>query len=158
VAVGSSAAVPLGGAVTYAPTVKTLPGLLKDLPSEIWQVPFDAARYPGAVPRGELAKGANSNLFAYEVLALFGFRIPDLRSDELWRDTTVTRVVLEPQPLDLVLFHDRRQAWGAHVGVVCSPTEVLHLSLEVGHPAVWTFAQFAQTPRFANLNGFKRPL
>jgi hypothetical protein len=144
--------------VTYAPCVNTLPALLKDLPPAIWQVPFDSARYPGAVPRGQLSKGANSNLFAYEVLDLFGVHLPDLRSDELWRDTSATVVVLEPRPLDLVLFHDRQQAWGAHVGVVCSDTEVLHLSQEVGHPAVWTFAQFAQTPRFANLIGFKRPL
>ena len=136
----------------------TLPALLRDLPPELWDVPYDAARYPGAVPRGELARGANCQVFAYELLACFGFRIPDLRSDELWRDTEATKVVLEPQPLDLVLFHDRAQAWGAHVGVVCSDTEVVHLCPEVGRPAVWTFAQFAATPRYANLIGFKRPL
>lgn len=136
----------------------TLPVLVKDLPAWFWDVPYDGARYPGAVPRGELALGANCQLFAYEVLAQFGFAIPDLRSAELWRDTDATRVVLEPQPLDLVLFHDREQAWGAHVGLVCSDTEVVHLSQDVGRPAVWTFAQFAATPRFANLIGFKRPL
>jgi hypothetical protein len=136
----------------------TLPALLKDLPPALWDVPYDAARYPGTVAPGDLAGGANCQVFAYAVLAHFGFRIPDLRSDELWRDTDATRVVLEPQPLDLVLFHDRLQAWGAHVGVVCSDTEVVHLCKEVGRPAVWTFAQFAATPRYANLIGFKRPL
>ena len=136
----------------------TLPALLKDVPPAFWEVPWDAGRYPGAVPRGELAKGADDNLFAYELLALFGKRIPDLRSAELWRDTDATRVVLTPQPLDLALFHDREQAFGAHVGVVCSETEVVHLCKEVGRPAVWTFAQFAETPRYRHLVGYKRPL
>jgi cell wall-associated NlpC family hydrolase len=138
--------------------METLPALLADLPAWFWDVPHVSERFPGAVPRSELRKGGNCQLFAYEVLAHFGHRIPDLRSDELWRDTTATVVALEPQPLDLVLFHDREQAYGAHVGMVCSDTEVVHLSKEVGRPAVWTFAQFAQTPRFANLIGFKRPL
>ena len=136
----------------------TLPALLRDVPSWYWDVPYDGERYPGAVPRGELARGANCQLFAYELLATFGIVIPDLRSAELWRDNDSTMVVLQPQPLDLVLFHDREQAWGAHVGVVCSDVEVVHLAKEVGRPAVWTFAQFAATPRYANLIGFKRPL
>ena len=77
-----------------------------------------------------LPDGGNCQLFAYEVLAHFGFQIPDVRSAELWRDTDATSVVLTPQPLDLVLLHDREQAWGAHVGVVVSDTEVLHLCVD----------------------------
>src|SRR4051812_11695596 len=138
--------------------MSTLPALLKGVPAELWDVPWAADRFPGAVPRESIADGADCNLFAYELLAVFGKRIPDLRSAELWRDTTCTRVVLSPQPLDLVLFHDRQQAFGAHCGVVCSPTEVVHLCKEVGRPAVWTFSQFAQTPRYQHLVGFKRPL
>jgi hypothetical protein len=141
-----------------APTPTLLPALLSDLPAAFWDVPWDADRYPGNVPRGELALGADDNLFAYEVLAHFGFRIPDLRSAELWRDTEATQVALTPRPLDLVLFHDREQAYGAHCGVVCSDTEVLHLCKEVGTPTVWTFAQFAATPRYAHVVGIKRPL
>jgi hypothetical protein len=138
--------------------METLPALLKDVPAAFWEVPWDGARHPGAVPRGQLALGADANLFAYELLALFGKRIPDLRSAELWRDTDATKVVLTPAPLDLVLFHDREQAFGAHCGVVCSGTEVVHLCKEVGRPAVWTFEQFARTPRFAHVVGVKRPL
>jgi len=136
----------------------TLPALLRDLPASFWDVPWVGTRYPGAVPRGELALGADANLFAYELLDQLGKRVPDLRSAELWLDTDWTRVVLSPQPLDLVLFHDREQAFGAHCGVVCSPTEVVHLCKEVGRPAVWTFAQFVATPRFSHLIGYKRPL
>lgn len=138
--------------------METLPELLKDLPASFWDVPYDGTRYPGAVAPGDLRGGASCHLFAYAVLAEFGIVIPELRAAELWRDTDATRLVLEPQPLDLVLLHDRQQAFGAHVGVVCSATEVVHLSQEVGRPAVWTFAQFAATPRFAQLIGFKRPL
>ncbi len=137
--------------------METLPALLKDLPASFWDVTYDPARYPGATRPGDLSKGANCQLYAYAVLAHFGIVMPELRSAELWRDTESTHVVLVPQPLDLVLFHDREQAFGAHVGVVCSDTEVLHLSAAVGRPAVWTFAQFAATPRFAHLIGFKRP-
>lgn len=136
----------------------TLPALLRDLPSWFWDVPYDSERVPGVASHDQLALGANCQVFAYAVLATFGIEIPPLRSDELWRDTSATVVALEPRPLDLALFHDREQAWGAHVGVVCSETEVLHLSKGVGRPAVWTFAQFASTPRYANLIGFKRPL
>ena len=138
--------------------METLPALLRDLPASFWEVPWDAARYPGAVPREELALGADDNLFAYELLAHFGKRIPDLRSAELWLDTSCTKVVLTPQPLDLVLFHDREQAYGAHCGVVCSDTEVVHLCKEVGRPTVWTFEQFAATPRYSYRIGYKRPL
>jgi cell wall-associated NlpC family hydrolase len=138
--------------------MKTLPALLQDLPESFWEVPYDGTRYPGVVPPGDIGPGANCHLFAYAVLAQFGFTLPELRSAELWRDTTSTRVVLSPQPLDLVLFHDRQQAFGAHCGVVCSENEVVHLSKEVGRPAVWTFAQFAATPRFSQLIGIKRPL
>ena len=138
--------------------METLPVVLRSLPAWFWDVPYDGTRYPGAVPRGTLAEGGNCHLFAYAVLEHYGFRIPDLRSAELWRDTTATQVVLEPRPLDLVLLHDRPQAFAAHVGVVCSESEVVHLSKEVGRPAVWTFAQFAATPRYAHLIGFKRPL
>lgn len=138
--------------------METLPALLRDLPPGFWDVPWDGDRYPGAVPRGELALGADDNLFAYELLAHFGKRVPDLRSAELWLDTDWTRVVLEPQPLDLVLFHDRQQAYGAHCGVVCSATEVVHLCKEEGRPAVWTLEQFAATPRYGHLVGYKRPL
>ncbi len=138
--------------------METLPALLKDLPAAFWDVHYDATRYPGAVAPGDLSRGASCHLFAYAVLAHHGIAMPELRSAELWRDTDATVVVLTPQPLDLVLFHDRQQAFGAHVGVVCGDDEVVHLSKEVGRPAVWTFAQFAATPRFAHRIGLKRPI
>jgi hypothetical protein len=138
--------------------METVPALLRDLPTWFWDVPFVAARVPGSVPRTALREGGNSQLFAYEVLAHFGFRIPDVRSAELWRDTEATSVVLTPRPLDLVLFHDRAQAWGAHVGVVVSETEVLHLCEEVGTPAIWTWADFASRSHYARLIGYKRPI
>jgi hypothetical protein len=144
--------------VTYSPPMETVPALLRDLPTWFWDVPFVAERVPGSVPRSALREGGNCQLFAYEVLAHFGFQVPDVRSAELWRDTTATSVALAPQPLDLVLFHDREQAWGAHVGVVVSATEVLHLCAEVGKPAIWTWDDFASRSRYAHLIGYKRPL
>jgi len=76
----------------------TLPALLRDLPPSFRDVPYDADRYPGTAPRDELALGANSQVFAYAVLATFGISMPDLRSDELWRDTEATVVATVPNP------------------------------------------------------------
>jgi hypothetical protein len=37
-----------------------------------------------------------------------------------------------------------------------APDEVLHLSREVGVPAVWPLCDFAARPRYITLIGFKR--
>ncbi len=128
------------------------------LPPWFWSVPYLAANYPGAVPRAALRAGGNCQLFAYELLALHGFVIPDLRSDDLWSDTSSTCRVSRPQPLDLVLFNADSQPYGAHVGVVVEGDRVLHLCQEVGTPAVWGWQQFRDRPRYSTVVGFKRPL
>jgi len=56
-----------------------------------------------------------------------------------------------------VLFNDSADPYGAHVGLVMATDQVLHLSREVGHPAIWSFADFAARPRYATLLGGKRP-
>lgn len=136
----------------------TLPALRTDLPASFWDVPWDSSRGPEQTAGEPLSAGANCHVFAYAVLAHFGFPMPPVRSAELWRDTEFTTVTLSPRPLDLVLLHDREQAYGAHVGVMCSENEVLHLCPEEGRPAIWTLARFAALPRYSHLIGFKRPL
>ncbi|MBB6397480.1 cell wall-associated NlpC family hydrolase [Actinomadura coerulea] len=103
-----------------------------------------------------LADGANCQLFAYEVLTLFGFDPPDLRSSELWADADFTEPVAAARPYDLVLFNPTQDAWGAHVGVVAGADQILHLCAEVGHPAVWSWQEFRARPRYRTLVGIKR--
>ncbi|MDT7664253.1 MAG: hypothetical protein QOD04_3809, partial [Pseudonocardiales bacterium] len=89
--------------------------------------------------------------------ALFGRRPPPLRSSELWADTAhTTPVDGAPQPLDLLLFNATPDTHGAHVGVWMCDGQVLHLSAEVGVPAVWTLDTFRATDRYAVLVGAKR--
>lgn len=154
---------PRAGAVsawTSAPTVRhdavVELGPLAALPRSYWDVPYVGARHPGAVPRGEVDKGANCQLWAYEVLAHFGLHLPDLRSDELWSDDASTEQVSEPRPLDLLLYNGTDDSFGAHVGL-WTGTAVAHLCEEVGVPVVWPQAEFDARPRYAVRIGFKRP-
>lgn len=132
-------------------------GPLADLPSWYWDVPYVGARFPGGVPRGELIKGANCQLWAYEVLECFGSVMPDLRSDELWSDVSATRHVDDPLPLDLVLFNADANAYGAHVGL-WTDNAVAHLCKEVGRPTIWGQADFDARSRYGVRIGFKRPI
>ncbi|GHA30099.1 hypothetical protein GCM10007989_27220 [Devosia pacifica] len=130
--------------------------LIAALPSGFWRVPYDARRYPGAAAIEDVCSGANCQLFAYAVLKYFGVDVPPLRSSELWDDTSVTIRVDQPRPLDLMLFNETAEAWGAHVGVSLGDERTLHLSKAVGRPAVWTLDQFSAQPRYKCLVGIKR--
>lgn len=133
--------------------------MLERLPDDLWATRYVGARFPGSplvAGKPGLADGANCQLFAYEVLRLFGFDPPDLRSSELWADTEFTEQVAEPRPYDLVLFNATRNPWGAHVGVCADDEQILHLCAEIGHPAVWTWQDFRTRPRYQTLIGAKR--
>lgn len=130
-------------------------------PDWLWTVPYLGSAHPGADHPPPVERGANCQRYAYEILALFGRRPPPLRSSELWADTAhTTPVDGAPQPLDLLLFNAtpdaQPQAHGAHVGVWMCDGQVLHLSAEVGVPAVWTLDTFRATDRYAVLVGAKR--
>ncbi|MEV4003409.1 hypothetical protein [Actinomadura sp. NPDC049753] len=133
--------------------------MLEKLPDGLWATRYVGARFPGAPPVAErpgLADGANCQLFAYEVLRMLGLDPPDLRSSELWADAEFTERVTTPRPLDLVLFNATQNAWGAHVGIVAGDDQILHLCAEVGHPAVWSWQEFEDRPRYRTLVGIKR--
>ncbi|WP_405746617.1 cell wall hydrolase [Streptomyces sp. NBC_01525] len=141
------------------------------LPRALRDIAYSAARHPGAgspdgsSPGGDggpdLSAGANCQLYAYAVLRHHGLGVPPLRSSELWADTVATRRVAAARPLDLVLFDGgpvagRPEGYGAHIGVHLGPDRVLHLCKEVGHPAVWGYADFAARARYARVLGVKR--
>jgi hypothetical protein len=130
-----------------------------ELPDTYWEVRYVGARYPGSPAvrsRPGLSDGANCQLFAYEVLRHFGLAPPELRSSELWTDTSKTQRVTVPRPLDLVLLNLYQDPWGAHIGVWAGDDKVLHLCPEVGRPALWNMAMFAARPSYRTLVGFKR--
>lgn len=133
--------------------------LLPRLPTAFWTVPYVGSRFPGSAAVAErpgLAAGANCQLFAYAVLRHFGLAPPALRSSDLWHDTEATVRVPAAAPLDLLLFNATDDPYGAHVGVCVGTDAVLHLSAEVGRPAVWSPADFAARPRYRVLIGVKR--
>ena len=111
--------------------------VLARLPPEYRTVRYVGARYPGSPAveaRPRIGHGANCQLFAYHV------RVPVSRADLL----------------DLVLFGTDSTAWGAHVGVWVEDGQVLHLSAEVGRPAVWSVGEFAACGRYRTVVGVKR--
>lgn len=135
--------------------------LLSQIPTAFWTVQHIGSRFPGSAAvtnRPGLEAGANCQLFAYEVLRHFGLAVPALRSSDLWHDTTATAHVPTAQPLDLLLFNATEDPYGAHVGVSVGPDAVLHLSAEVGRPAVWSPADFATRPRYRVFIGAKRAI
>ncbi|GAA3117542.1 hypothetical protein GCM10010521_01560 [Streptomyces rameus] len=135
--------------------------MLHQLPAAFWTVPYVGSRFPGSSEVADLPgleRGANCQLFAYEVLRHFGLAVPALRSSELWADTQSTARVPVAQPLDLMLFNATDDAYGAHVGVMVGEGRVLHLCAEAGRPAVWGMTEFATRRRYRVLIGIKRVL
>jgi cell wall-associated NlpC family hydrolase len=126
------------------------------LPPAFMDVRYVAARYPGAPGVAGLAGGANCQQYAYELLRHFGRAIGDFRSSELWRDDVETERVTELEPLDLLLFNDTDDPYGAHVAVYLGDGKAVHLSKQVGRPAVWALEDFGRRPEYRVLIGAKR--
>jgi hypothetical protein len=127
-----------------------------ELPSYFFSVQYNGDCYPGAANTSGLTKGANCQQFAYELLRYFGRKVPDLRSSDLWEDELSTFKVTSLEPLDLLLYNSEPCAWGAHVAVFLNDDEIIHLSKELGLPAIWTHKQFLDHPRYRYFIGAKR--
>jgi len=101
--------------------------------------------------------GANCQLYAYAVIALFDRHVPPHRSSELWEEPGLEHVsVNDMANLDLVLFNGTMNPWGAHVAVVIGD-RLLHLSQEIGSPAIWEWKDFAERERYREIVGIVRP-
>jgi cell wall-associated NlpC family hydrolase len=130
--------------------------LAERLPERFQTVRYVYDRYPGVPGLRGVEDGANCQVFAYEVLRHFGYEVPDVRSSELWEDTSTTVPVEVIEPLDLLLFNSTEESFGAHVGVYLGSGKILHLCKELGHPAVWAWEDFASRPHYQVLVGAKR--
>jgi lipoprotein Spr len=137
----------------------TLPsGIQVTVPLHFQNVLYNGGHYPGAPGVRGLEGGANCQQYAYELIRYYGRVIPDFRSSELQADETYTCAVETLEPLDLLLFHNRPAAWGAHVGVYLGCGQIIHLSKQIGRPVLWTFAEFAGRAEYACYIGAKRAL
>jgi hypothetical protein len=129
-----------------------------EIPAAFWRVPYCASRHPCAPDVAGLSQGANCQLFAYELLRHNGFEPPRLRSLELWDDREATAEVKVLLPGDLLLFNSTRTAFSAHLAVAFDAHRAIHLSRQVGFPAIWSLSDFAAQPRYRCFIGAKRVL
>jgi len=81
-----------------------------------------------------------------------------MRSSELWADRRFTRTVRRMRPMDILMFNRNRGAWGAHLALCLGDARAIHLSKEIGRPAVWEVAEFREHERYRTLVGIKRPI
>ena len=79
-----------------------------------------------------------------------------MRSSNLWEDAEHTTQVTEFEPLDLLLFNDTANPYGAHIAVYLGDSEAIHLSKQVGKPAVRSLTNFRSFPEYRVLIGAKR--
>lgn len=132
--------------------------IVPQIPAYFWKIPYDRNhdRHSPILP--DISQGANCQNFAYELLRHFGWRIPNLRSSNLWEDSEYTIAVTDYRPLDLVLFSRTHDAFGAHVAVHVGSDRAVHLSRRLGFAAVWPLEEFASYPKYRILVGAKRPI
>ena len=126
------------------------------LPKKFFHVHYIAARIPGIKDPSNLDKGANCQLFVYEILKYFGHVIPDFRSSELWEDEVYTVKVDTFLPLDLMLYHRKPESYGAHVGLYLGDGNVIHLAQTLGKPEIISHNDFALQEKYAYFIGAKR--
>lgn len=127
------------------------------IPPQFRKIEYQASRIPGLVDQPDLSLGANCQLYAYELLLFFGLKIPRFRSSELWTDTQYTRKVNDSfQPLDIMMYHRKPQAFGAHVAIYWGNGLVLHLSKDNGIPKIEKHELLLQQEKYTNFIGAKR--
>jgi cell wall-associated NlpC family hydrolase len=126
------------------------------IPTVFFDSKYDAAKYPGSGECDGIQNGANCQYFVYEILRHFGYDVPDLRSSELWEDSSHTDKVESFKPLDILFFNKDSNPYGAHLGLYLGANKAIHLSKEVGYPAIWDLEEFGKRDQYSFLLGGKR--
>lgn len=111
---------------------------------------------PGCDNQSDLTPGANCLVFVCELLRANGLDVPNDRSSELWADENYSKTVTEFQPLDLMLYNNKSESYGALVGVYIGDGLVLHLSLENGIPRKEAHRDTARNHKYIYFIGAKR--
>ena len=127
------------------------------VPPHFEEVRYVSDRIPGVADNDDLTLGANCQLFAYCLLRQFGKNPPELRSSELWSDCVHTEEVKnEFQPLDLMLYNNTADSYGAHVGVYLGKGTIYHLSKKNGRPRYEAHTAMLTQPEYTFFIGAKR--
>ncbi len=126
------------------------------IPEEFLKVKYNGKAYPGNA--NDFQDGANCQHYCYEFLRYYGYEIENLRSSNLWEDSQFTVQVEDLKPFDIVLVHDSKNSFGAHVGVCIGNDEILHLSFENNYPKIERLPELMNNKKYKYLIGIKRPI
>ncbi len=126
------------------------------IPKKFENVLYKTSRIPGVENESDLTKGANCQLFIYNILRYFGKEIPPFRSSELWTDTKFTNIVTTFKPLDIMLYNKTTDAYGAHIGLYIGEGKVFHLSKENGTPKYEKHSSLLKQQKYKFFIGAKR--
>ncbi len=129
--------------------------MILDIPVEFMNISYDTRRHPQSA-EFDFNKGANCQLYAYALLKHFGVTVPPFRSSQLWADKEHTQVVYDLRPLDLLLFNDTNNSWGAHVAVYIGEEMVIHLAKDIGLPDISPLRKILLNPKYKVFIGAKR--
>jgi len=127
-----------------------------EIPDRFKNVKYVASRIPGAENEFDLTLGANCQVFAYNFLRDFGLNPPSYRSSELWADTEFSEVVTEFKSLDIMMYNNSSDPYGAHVGVYVGDGIVYHLSLSNNVPELERHLDLLQQSNYRFFIGAKR--
>lgn len=118
-------------------------------PKELMSVKYNGKIIPNGKTHNLLETGANCQVFAYHILRLNGFKVPDFRSSELWSDTEYSMVVnSDLQPLDILFFNKNENPFGAHLAVYIGSNKAIHLAKHIGKPVIWTIEAFLELEKY----------
>lgn len=128
-----------------------------NVPEWLMDVKYNSRIIPNGEEHDITNSGANCQVYAYNLLRYNGLFVPDFRSSELWADTRYSTLVTENyQPLDILFFHKKNDAYGAHVAVYLGDNKAIHNAKKIGLPVIWDLETFFQYPKYQFLLGGKR--
>ncbi len=127
------------------------------IPERFKKVHYKGSRIPGVKEQENLALGANCQVYVYELLKEFNKEVPNFRSSDLWEDTVYTKKVeTDFLPLDIMLYNNKRGAFGAHLALYIGYDKVLHLSKDNETPMVETHEAMRTQRKYRYFIGTKR--
>jgi len=127
------------------------------LPKWLMDIQYNGRIIPNGETHDIVTTGANCQVFAFQLLRFNELIVPDFRSSELWEDVEFSELVTEDfRPLDLLFFHRKEEAYGAHIAVYMGENKAIHLSRKNRTPVIWSIETFLEQAAYPFLLGGKR--
>lgn len=128
-----------------------------EIPEWMMQVKYNGRIIPNGTAHDIAKTGANCQVFAFHLLRHYDRFVPGLRSSELWEDTSFSKKIIENyEPLDLLFFHKKNEAYGAHIAIYIGNNQAIHNTKKIGLPIIWDIDAFSKHPEYTFLLGAKR--